>query len=167
MNDIATVWDLRGDDTRRLTKIEHTHLGRIFSRRMLHRTDNYVPGKELPDAMRVLFGEQVENLFLIQVMLVKLRQCDPTVAISPYVVLAASLLCDRPGTAVIMAYSIYRRSVGPGNFSLADFLSHCAAHGVPSEGALEAIWDSQKDPNAPLGNRLDIAETWTSATLAS
>lgn len=167
MNDLLTVFDITDPDERRgPTSTEVHYLNMIFMVRARHREEGYVAAEDIDAKIGELFGEDSTSIALVQMMLAKLKWCDPTVGFSPYVVLAAALFADRPGQAVLWAYSIYRKA-REGDYTLADFMAYIGQHGVPSEDAYAKLWEAQKDRGSPLGNRLDNREVWSAALPAT
>ena len=122
--------------------------------------------RSAPDIIPTLdeiFGEGSDGDFLLRIMLEKLKWCDPSMGFSPFVVLAGSILSDRPGTAVLWAHAIYTRA-RDGDFTFAELLTHLSTVGAPAEEGLHKLWEAQKDRSKPLGNLLDDPEVWNDPT---
>lgn len=67
-----------------------------------------------------------------------------------------------PGKVMIllrMCYQLYKKK-GTACFNLDVWCKELFPGGVPSDKALQEYWDSQKHPEAPLGNLLDLEDNW-------
>jgi hypothetical protein len=154
MTTIPDLFGLSADKLRPMTTSE----SEMFLRLVLGGvTDDVLP----LDFFDTELGDPETLPFVLRVIVERLR---PTgLSYSPRAILFAASLCDRPGTAVLWAYALFKASRDGSPKTLSDLTAApdaIFATGVPTEDALRALWEAQKDRNAPLSNSLDAAETW-------
>lgn len=121
-----------------------------------------VPANDLvPSLEQIFVGEFLDDLGL-QVLLQRLKLTDQLY--DPRTVAMASFLIDRPGFAVLWAYTLYERTrelERPYGF---DDLVSDFPMGFPTSDGAAKIWDAQKgwaqDPKVPVDNLLDGGEAW-------
>jgi hypothetical protein len=117
----------------------------------------------IPDEPQPLsYFDDMGNLpFVLAVLVQRLKATG--LSYSPRAIMFAAMQCDTPGLSVMWAYTLFCGS-RDGNPWTLDRLTGEAdspfALGVPTNEALHAAWDAQKDKDAPLGNLLDADETW-------
>lgn len=119
-----------------------------------------VPADELEQALGQIFKSVGD--FGLQVLLQRLKQTDELY--DPRTVAMASWLVDRPGFAVLWAYTLYERTRELGRpYSFTDLVNDFPMGFPTSEGAAK-IWDAQKgwaqEPPVPSDNLLDGSELW-------
>lgn len=108
------------------------------------------------------FDDKLDGMpFPLRVLLIKLEHTG--LNYSPAAILFLGLISGTPGEAVMWAYTLFRASRDGNPLTLVGLTGEPDspfAMGVPTEKALHAAWDAQKEPGAPLGNALDRADTW-------
>lgn len=108
-------------------------------------------------------AKELESMFLYQVLKKRL-DAIPQVnglkpEISPWLILWCSMLCDRPGIAVMWAYTLYlmwlkeRREV-----TIMDWVDEFPM-GVPLMSEYERLWDEQKQQTG-IQNCMDDLAAW-------
>jgi len=77
----------------------------------------------------------------------------------------ASSLCNTPGGAVTWAYTLcaLAEKSGESPVGMDEFVQEFPM-GIPTEDAMHACWDAQKEKGAPLGNGYDDGENWEVAS---
>lgn len=87
------------------------------------------------------------------------RDLGPDGDITPSLLLFTTILSDRPGTAVLWAYTLVKMCEDYDQVNL-DAFAEVFPWGVPTNEGYRRIWEEQKDAAAPNSNGLDRPEVW-------
>lgn len=121
-----------------------------------------VPAADLDVALSKMFLPALIGSLEFQVLSKRLQLTDKLY--DPRVVAMASILTDRPGFAVLWAYTLFRRTLELGRPYNFDDLVNDFPMGFPTNEGAAKIWDAQKgylqDPPLKGDNLLDGAEPW-------
>jgi hypothetical protein len=128
-----------------------------------------VPAAELPDAIGKLFDSKLTEDYVSQIFLKRLTLSD--VLYDPCVAAFMCILPDRPGMAVLWAWTLYDRTRELGRpYTMGD-LTNDFPMGFPTKEGMEKAWDRQKgytqDPPVKCDNMLDKAEPWKTEVAAA
>lgn len=121
-----------------------------------------VPAADLEASLLKLFKPAMTSSFCFQVMLKRLQLTDKLY--DPRVVAMTAFIADRPGFAVLWAYTLFQRTLELGRPYNFDDLVHDFPMGFPTNDGAAKIWDAQKaflqEPPLKGDNLLDQAEAW-------
>jgi hypothetical protein len=122
-----------------------------------------VAAADLEKALLSLFKpEAVHQDLSMQVIIGRLKLTDKLY--DPRVVAMASFISDRPGFAVLWAYTLYERTRELGRpYTFDDFVDDFP-FGFPNSDGAAKIWDAQKgwsqEPPVSVDNMLDRESPW-------
>jgi hypothetical protein len=123
-----------------------------------------IPAAELRQYLGATFGVGLSDSFIVQLIVSRLEQGPPEYTYSPYAVALTAILTDRPGVAVMWAYTLFDESRKGTPLTIERFAQDLFAWGVPTDKGYHDIWDAQKGfnqtPRQPFDNWLDKADVW-------
>lgn len=124
-----------------------------------------VKATELRDAiMKAGFPAEFVDMHLAQIMLKRLAVFTPDTLYDPNMIAFAIVLADRPGAAVLWAWTIYRRTLALGHPYTCEDFANDFPYGPPTPEGAEPVWDAQKKTGKlqpfEMDNWLDEADTW-------
>lgn len=92
---------------------------------------------------------------LVEMFLTRLKMFAPDELFSLDTVAWCSSLCKRPAEVTLWAYTLIKEGRRQGTpIRISDWARMCP-YGKPTEDRLKQVWNSQKAPGFPRGNRLD------------
>lgn len=125
---------------------------------------NIETGKTKPELLAQM-DKDLEGCLGYQILKSRLalfkEKFSPTMQVEVLPQILCALMCDRPGNAVMWAYTlneIFIKTRKPVTLkSVTDFFPW----GFPTQEEYSKCWDAQKAENMPMGNMVDDFKNWS------